>query len=73
MMDVFDPSTEFQLVRSDTPRTVDGHKPGEPTGQVKCEACGATALNIDEIPHAADCLQREAHTRWWRRRHREDQ
>jgi len=62
----FNPDTEFAIVRSDTPVTVDGFALDEPTGDVECEECGATAVNIDEIPHAQDCSQRFARTRWWR-------
>lgn len=60
-----DPDTEFELLRSDTPVSVDGFKLGEPTGEVKCEACGASHLNIDEIPHDEDCPQRFVKSYWW--------
>jgi len=60
-----DPETHFHLVRSDTPRTVDGFKPGEPTGEVECAECGRVADNVDEIPHAPDCPQRWVRSRWW--------
>jgi hypothetical protein len=59
------PDTHFHLIRSDTPRTVDGFKPGEPTGEIRCDECGRDAENIDEIPHAPDCPQRWVRSRWW--------
>jgi hypothetical protein len=60
-----DPRTHFRVVRSDTPVSVDGFKLGEPTGQIECEECGASHLNIDEIPHKADCSQRFVKSAWW--------
>lgn len=60
-----DPETHFRLERSKTPVSVDGFAKGEPTGDVTCEACGATAANIDEIPHAKDCPQRFVRSGWW--------
>lgn len=66
------PETEFELVTSDSPPTVDGFAIGEPTGEVRCEACGAAHLNVDEIPHASDCPQRWVRSRWWVRQMRRD-
>jgi hypothetical protein len=60
-----DPDTEFELERSDTPVDVDGFKLGEPTGRVSCASCGATAHNIDEIPHEPGCPQRFVHSHWY--------
>jgi len=62
----FDPETEFEIVRSDTPVTVDGFALHEPTGDVRCEECGQEAENIDEIPHDPECSQRFVRTSWWR-------
>lgn len=61
----FDPETEYELLRSETPHTVDGLWPGEPTGEVACRECGAVAMNVDEIPHESDCSQRFARSEWW--------
>jgi len=60
-----EPDTEFELERSDTPVDVDGFKLGEPTGRVSCVSCGATAENVDEIPHDSDCPQRFVHSKWY--------
>ena len=68
----FDSSTEFELVRSDSPVTVDGFALNEPTGEVRCEECGRTAQNIDEIPHAQDCSQRFVRSSWWRQQMRRE-
>jgi hypothetical protein len=65
---VYDPETEFVLVRSETPVTVDGVAMNAPTGEVKCAECGQVAKNVDEIPHEQDCGQRFARTDWWRER-----
>ena len=59
------PTTFFEVVVSDTPPTVDGFSIGEPTGEIRCLECSAQHLNIDEIPHAADCSQRFTHSRWY--------
>lgn len=53
-----DPDTHFRLVRSDTPVSVDGHKIGEPTGEVECEDCGRVAAAPEYIPHAPGCDQK---------------
>jgi len=63
--DALDPETEWRLVRSDTPVDVAGFKFGEPTGEVICEEGGESAMNIDEIPHDADCPQRWSRTEFW--------
>lgn len=68
---VTDPETHFEIQRSETPVDVDGFKVGEPTGEIVCDECGAQAMNVDEIPHAADCSQRFVVTHWWER-HFED-
>jgi hypothetical protein len=46
-----DADTHFELVKSDTPISVDGYKIGEPTGEVRCEACSASAAAPEYIPH----------------------
>ena len=60
-----DPDTEFRLIRSDTPVSVDGFKLGEPTGEVECLECEASHLNVDEIPHDEECPQRFVKSVWW--------
>ena len=60
-----DPSTQFEIVTSDTPPTVDGFSIGEPTGEIKCEECGAQHENIDEIPHDENCPQRWVRSHFW--------
>lgn len=65
MRSVFDEDTEFKIIRSKTPVTVDGVKIGAPTGRVACRECGAEAENVDEIPHDPDCDQRFTHSRWY--------
>ncbi|GGL55271.1 hypothetical protein [Halocalculus aciditolerans] len=61
-----DPDTRYQIIKSETPVSVDGFAMGEPTGEVRCCECGASHLNIDEIPHAEDCPQRFVRSDWWR-------
>jgi hypothetical protein len=60
-----EPETEFLLVTSDSPRSVDGYKLGEPTGEVMCLECFAVAENVDEIPHEQGCSQRFVHSEWY--------
>jgi len=62
----FNPETEFKIVRSDTPVTVDGFALHELTGEVRCLECDQIAENIDEIPHQQGCSQRFVRTSWWR-------
>ena len=59
------PTTAFEIVKSDTPPTVDGFAIGEPTGEVTCLACGESHLNVDEIPHKANCSQRYIKSQFW--------
>jgi len=59
-----DPETHFEVVRSETPVDVDGYKIGEPTGEVRCEVCEATALTPEGIPHPSDCPPRDVSSRW---------
>ncbi|MCD2204390.1 hypothetical protein [Halobacterium sp. KA-6] len=72
MKDVFDPSTEFEIQRSETPISEDGYKLGEPK-YLECAHCSARVLlteepspGVDELPHDPDCPQRWARTPWWR-------
>lgn len=61
--------TNFTLVRSQTPIDVDGFKIGEMTGLVKCDCCGQTGKDIDEIPHAEGCAQSDVHSWFWLVKH----
>lgn len=58
-----DPRTKFELVRGAEGRS--GGHINEPTGVVRCEACGAKHTNIDDIPHNSDCPQRFVHSRFY--------
>ncbi|QLH81004.1 hypothetical protein [Halosimplex pelagicum] len=60
-----DPDTLFELVRSDTPVWDDGFKMGEPTGEVVCEGCGASAAAPEYINHDKDCSQRDVTSEWY--------
>ncbi len=60
-----DRSTHFEIVRSQTPVSVDGFALHEPTGEVRCCSCNEQALNVDEIPHKKDCPQRFVKSHWW--------
>jgi hypothetical protein len=60
-----DPSTHFTLVREEQPVGDGGLTAVRPTGEVRCDECGAVAENIDEIPHDASCSQRWAKSRWY--------
>lgn len=64
-----DPDTHFELVKSDTPVDVDGHKLGEPTGEVRCAECGRIGGCVDYIPHKPTCSQENVHSRWWTETH----
>lgn len=66
--DALDPETKWRIIRSDTPVNVDGFKLGEPTGEIMCEECGKSAMNLDEIPHDSDCPQRWSRTEFWAER-----
>lgn len=72
MKNVYDPSTEFEISRSETPVSKDGYKIGEPK-YLECAHCTARVLlteepspGIDELPHDKTCPQRWARTPWWR-------
>jgi hypothetical protein len=58
-----DPRTKFRLVRGAEGRT--GGQINEPTGEIVCAACGGRHVNIDDIPHDADCPQRFVHSRFY--------
>jgi len=69
---VWDESTEFEIVSSQSPLDVDGYKLGEPK-VLRCAECGAQVLltehpsqGIDELGHDPHCGQRFAKTEWWR-------
>lgn len=73
------PETEYEIVRSKTPRSVDGYKKGEPK-YLKCAHCGARVLitreptpGIDEINHdlveGDRCPQWRARSEYWRETH----
>ncbi|GAB6863291.1 hypothetical protein ACFR97_10375 [Haloplanus litoreus] len=64
-----DPDTEFVLDVSETPRTVDGFKPGEPTGKVICPHCGEAASAPEYIPHPENCRQSGVTSEWYERTH----
>jgi len=64
-----DPDTEFVLVKSETPVSVDGFKLGEPTGEVQCAACGKVAGAPEYIPHEPDCPQRDVASEWYAETH----
>jgi len=62
----WDPETSFTLITSGEGDR-DGCVPGEPTGEVECDCCGARAENVDRIDHDEGCPQRDVHSEWWRR------
>lgn len=62
-----DPETHFAIQPSESPVTVDGYAQGEPK-YLECDECGArvqidgpdeTQTPIDNLPHDADCPQRD--------------
>lgn len=68
---VADPDTEWEIVESGSPPSVDGYASGEPKF-MRCRYCGAQVIidgpdghdtSIDELVHKSDCPQREASTR----------
>jgi hypothetical protein len=68
----FDPQTEYEIQRSDSPIDVDGYKLGEPKRLV-CEECGASekltedpSAGVDDLSHAKGCSQRWAKSDWYR-------
>lgn len=60
-----DPETHFELVRSETPVDVDGFKLGEPTGEVECCCCGASAAAPEYIAHEDGCAQADVTSRYY--------
>lgn len=64
-----DPETHFRLIKSRTPRTVDGFKPNEPTGEVECAECGKRAGAPEYIPHDKGCSQRDVFSEWYAELH----
>lgn len=72
-----DPSTEFEIVCSDSAVTVDGYALGEPKW-LRCPECDADVLlteepspGVDELGHAPNCSQRFVRSRWWREQFRD--
>ncbi|WP_323192435.1 hypothetical protein [Halostella sp. PRR32] len=63
------PTTQFRLLRSHSPPTVDGFPLEALTGEVECMACGSSAMNVDEIDHDDECDQADVHSRYWRETH----
>lgn len=71
----WDPSTEYRIVESDSPVTVDGYSQGEPK-RLECCFCGASVVldpdpstpGIDDLSHQAGCPNRFARSEWWRER-----
>lgn len=68
----WDPQTEYEIARSDSPINVDGYKLGEPKRLV-CEECGADVLlteepsaGVDDMEHERDCSQRWVKSDWYR-------
>lgn len=70
----WDPETEYELVRSDSPIHVDGYAEGS-FKKLRCAECGAEVLltedpsaGVDDLAHARDCSQRWAKSDWYRER-----
>lgn len=68
-----DPETEFRIVQSGTPPSVDGLAITEPK-YLRCVECGAqvridgpdeTQTTIDDLPHDRQCSQRGVKSEWW--------
>lgn len=68
---VIDPDTEWVIVPSGTPPSVDGYAASEQK-YMRCEYCGAQTIidgpkghktSIDELVHKSDCPQRDASRR----------
>lgn len=77
MQSFSDSETEFVLVESETPPSVDGYAIGEPK-RIVCADCGHGITvdgppaeggdhdqAIEEIPHARDCPQRDVFSEWF--------
>jgi hypothetical protein len=68
----FDPETEFEIGRSQTPVSEDGYKLGEPK-TLSCRHCSAEVLltpdpgdpGVDDLSHDKDCPQRWVRSEWW--------
>ena len=60
-----DDDTHFELITAETSDGWDGARRGEPTGEVRCDECGQTAMTVEEIPHDSDCSQRGVVSQWW--------
>jgi len=68
-----DPDTEFKIVKSGSPPTVDGLAITEPKF-LRCSECGAQVridgpdgnqTSIEELPHDRGCSQRDMKSEWW--------
>ena len=68
-----DPDTEFQLVESGSPPSVDDLAMHE-VKYLECATCGARVridspdghrTAIDDLPHDKDCPQRDVTSRWF--------
>jgi hypothetical protein len=70
----WDSDTEFRIVTSDSPVSVDGFALGEPK-LLECEHCSASALitrdpddpGVDDLSHEKSCPQRFVRSDWFRR------
>lgn len=64
-----DEDTEFVLEKSETPVSVDGFAKGEPTGEVSCLVCGASAAAPEYIPHnrvdGEECPQSDVRSEYY--------
>jgi Zn finger protein HypA/HybF involved in hydrogenase expression len=63
-----EPKTEFKIVKSDTPPTVEGIAIGEQRSEVACRDCGQVGQNVEEIYHQPDCNQRWVRSEFCRMR-----
>lgn len=68
----WDPSTEYRIVASGSPVTVDGYALGEPK-RLTCGECGASVEltaertpGVDYLRHDPDCGQFESRSAWFR-------
>jgi len=71
-----DPDTEFEIVKSGTPPSVDGLAITEPK-YLRCAECGAQVridgpdghqTTIDNLPHDRQCEQRDVTSQYFERK-----